>query len=211
MLTNTRTEDEVISSITLDPRIPDPLEIAVSGDGGIVTLRGTVESFAQRRAAVKDARAIEGVYEVHDELKVNLLGEYRRDDEEIRGIALQLLIWDVEVPAESVDVKVNEGWVTLKGGVDYQFQSDAAYDDVASLYGVLGITNEINGLHALMTVRRVGGIPAHAFPAWRLSASRTIRSTRGGRRTISSGCRSSPDSLLVPARPHIGSLDQPIR
>jgi len=44
VLTNTRTEDEVISSITLDPRIPDPVEIAVSGDGGIVTLRGTVES-----------------------------------------------------------------------------------------------------------------------------------------------------------------------
>ena len=143
MLTNTRTEDEVISSITLDPRIPDPVEIAVSGDGGIVTLRGTVESFAQRRAAVKDARAIDGIYEVHDEIKVNLLGDYRRDDDEIRGIALQLLIWDVEVPAESVDVKVTEGWVTLKGRVDYQFQSDAAYDDVASLYGVLGVTNEI--------------------------------------------------------------------
>ena len=59
MLTNTRTEDEVISSITRDPRIPDPAEIAVSSDGGIVTLRGTVENFAQRRAAVKDARAIE--------------------------------------------------------------------------------------------------------------------------------------------------------
>lgn len=143
MLTNTRTEDEVISSIALDPRIPDPVEVAVSGDGGIVTLRGTVESFAQRRAAVKDARAIGGIYEVHDEIKVNLLGEYRRDDEEIRGIALQLLIWDVEVPAESIDVKVNEGWLTLTGRADYQYQSDAAYDDVASLYGVLGITNEI--------------------------------------------------------------------
>ena len=143
MLANTHTEDEVISSMVLDPRIPDSAEIAVSGDGGIVTLRGTVESFAQRRAAVKDARAIDGIYEVHDEIKVNLLGDYRRDDDELRGVALQLLIWDVEVPADTVDVKVDEGWVTIKGRVHYQFQSDAAYDDVASLYGVLGITNEI--------------------------------------------------------------------
>ena len=74
---------------------------------------------------------------------MNLLGENRRGDDELRGVALQLLIWDVEVPAESVDVKVNEGWVTLKGLVEYQFQTDAAFDDIASLYGVIGITNEI--------------------------------------------------------------------
>ena len=62
---------------------------------------------------------------------------------EIRGAALQAPIWDVEVPSDSVDVKVDDGWVTLKGNVGYQFESDAAYDDVASLYGVYGITNEI--------------------------------------------------------------------
>ena len=43
----------------------------------------------------------------------------------------------------SVDVKVQDGWVTLKGKVSYQYQSDAAYDDVSRLYGVFGITNEI--------------------------------------------------------------------
>jgi osmotically-inducible protein OsmY len=142
VLTNIPLEDEVRSSLELDPRIPDPVEIAVSGDGGTVTLRGKVARFSQRRAAVQDARKIEGVYEVDDQLKVRLLGDDRRDDE-IRGIALQLLIWDAEIPADSIDVKVNEGWVTLKGEVDYQFQSDDAYDDIASLYGVVGITNEI--------------------------------------------------------------------
>ena len=143
MLTNTPLEDEVIDSLELDPRIPDSIEIAVSADGGIVTLRGTVESFRQRRAAVEDARKIDGVYEVFDELKVNLLGSDRRDDDEIRGAALQVLIWDVEVPSDSVDVKVKDGWATLNGDVSYQFESDAAYDDVSSLYGVCGITNEI--------------------------------------------------------------------
>ena len=51
-----------------------------------------------------------------------------------------------EVP-EAVDVDVSDGWVTLTGDVGYQFQSDAAFDDVAGLYGVLGVTNEITVEH----------------------------------------------------------------
>ena len=143
MLTNSPLADDVLESLDLDPRIPDSAEIAVAADGGLVTLRGTVESFVQRRAASQDANKIQGVYDVDDQLKVNLIGSDRREDDEIRGAALQALIWDVEVPSDSVDVKVDDGWVTLKGNVSYQFESDAAYDDVANLYGVYGITNEI--------------------------------------------------------------------
>jgi hypothetical protein len=106
-------------------------------------LRGTVESFSQRRAASQAASKIDGVDEVDDQLKVNLIGADRREDDEIRGVALQALIWDTEVPSDSIDVKVNDGWITLTGDVSFQFQTDAAYDDVASLYGVYGVTNEI--------------------------------------------------------------------
>jgi osmotically-inducible protein OsmY len=132
-----------MDALDLDPRIPSPVEIAVSADGGAVTLRGTVERFNQRRAAIQDAKKIDGVYEVDDQLKVSLAGTDRREDDEIRGVALQALIWDTEVPSDTVDVKVQDGWITLKGDVSFQFQSDAAYDDVESLYGVYGVTNEI--------------------------------------------------------------------
>jgi osmotically-inducible protein OsmY len=74
---------------------------------------------------------------------VRLLNDNRRDDAEIRGAALQMLMWDVEIPAELLDVHVGDGWVTLKGDVDFQYQSDDAFDDVASLMGVVGVTNEI--------------------------------------------------------------------
>ena len=143
MLTDNSLEDAVINSLELDPRIPDSNDIAVSADDGMVGLRGSVESFGQRRAAAEDARNVEGVYEVDNQLKVDLLDADRREDDEIRGVALQALIWDTEVPSDSVDVKVPEGWITLKGDVTYQFQSNAAYDDVATLYGVYGVTNEI--------------------------------------------------------------------
>lgn len=143
MLTNTTVEDEVRDALQLDPRIPDDGEIAMSAEEGTVTLRGTVGSFSQRRAAVRDARQVDGVDDVVDELQVRLLNDDRREDADIRGAALQFLMWDIEVPSESIDVKINDGWATLKGDVSYQFESDAALDDVACLYGVVGITNEI--------------------------------------------------------------------
>jgi osmotically-inducible protein OsmY len=143
MLTDTPLADRVIANLDRDPRIPESLEIAVAADDGLVTLRGTVESFSQRRAAGQDAKKVDGVYDVDNELNVSLTGANRRDDDEIRGAALQGLIGDVDVPSDFVDVKVDDGWVTLKGNVSYQFESDAAYEDVASLYGVLGVTNEI--------------------------------------------------------------------
>lgn len=138
---NVQLEDDVRSAIAQDSRILDPIDIAVSGDGGIVTLRGNVRSFKQRRAAVEDAKQIAGVYEVVDALVVHLRDDVW--DDEIRGAAIQSLIWDADVPAERIDVKVSAGWVTLMGTVDYEFQSDSAFDDVAMVKGVGGITNKI--------------------------------------------------------------------
>jgi len=143
MLTSTTVEDDVRAAIRDDPRVPNPDEVAILAEDGIVTLRGTVGSFRQRRATVADAKKVDKDYTVRDELKVRLLDSWQREDAEIRGIALQILLWDVEVPEDEVDVKVEDGWITLKGDVDYQFQSDAAYEDVSSLYGVYGVTNEI--------------------------------------------------------------------
>ena len=148
-MSNATIEGEVIGKLELDPRIPDAKEIAVEAEGVGVTLRGTVGSFAQRRAAVDDARETDGVYDVFDELQVRLMDEYRREDAELRGAAIQALIWDVEIPADLIDVSVADGWVTLKGDVSFQFQSDAAFDDVAVLTGVVGITNKITVAEAL--------------------------------------------------------------
>jgi len=136
-------EDAVRDELVLDPRLPDPEQVAVSAEAGEVTLRGTVGSFRQRRAAVDDARNVDGVDYVYDEVKVRLLDEYRREDADIRGMALQILMWDSEVPAELIDVKVDDGWVTLTGDVSFQFESDAAFEDAADMLGVVGVTNEI--------------------------------------------------------------------
>ena len=143
MLANPRLQETVIARLECDPRIPEPLTIAVSAQGNVVTLRGTVETFRQRHAAVDVTRQVEGVREIDDQLRVELGPMDRREDDEIRAAALQKLIRDPEVPADSLEVSVRDGWVTLSGYVEYEPQRIAAYDDVATLDGVTGITHEI--------------------------------------------------------------------
>ena len=75
----------------------------------------------------------------------------RWEDDQIRGAALQALVSNVNVPDDRIDVRVSAGWLTLKGEVKHQSDSNAAFEAVSGLPGVGGITNEIKvitaGLH----------------------------------------------------------------
>jgi hyperosmotically inducible periplasmic protein len=143
MVPDSQLQEEVRHALARDPRVPTFQDIAVGARDGLVTLRGTVATLKQRRAAIESARSVEGVSEVFSELKVRLFGGDVRDDE-LRGRALQSLIGDARVPADAIDVEVAASWVTLTGEVKHQNQSDAAYEDVAKLTGVGGITNRIS-------------------------------------------------------------------
>jgi osmotically-inducible protein OsmY len=127
-------------ALARDSRIAHAEEIAVAEREGRVTLRGTVRSFHQRRTAVEVARSVPGVRAVDDQLRLDPR-DYSRDDE-IRGTALQALMSDDGVP-DQVDVKVVSGWLTLKGQVKHQRESDAAFAAASGVPGVGGITNEI--------------------------------------------------------------------
>jgi osmotically-inducible protein OsmY len=141
--TQTGIQDSVVEVIRSEPRIPHPEEIAVLVDEDAVILRGTVGTFSQRRAAVRAATGVQGVDYVDDRLIVQLMDASQRSDAELRGMALQAIAWDIEAPAELIDVTVTGGWVTLTGTVPWQFESDAAFEDVAKLFSVIGVTNEI--------------------------------------------------------------------
>jgi osmotically-inducible protein OsmY len=140
--------NEIRTTLARDDRIPHPTEIAVSERHGMVTLRGSVGSFGQRRAAVKIARSIRGVLTVEAELWVDPRDRWQ--DNEIRGAALQALMSNPEIPARQIDVAVASGWLTLKGEVKHQYENDMACDEVRRLPGVGGITNEIKVITAGM-------------------------------------------------------------
>ena len=104
-------------------------------------MRGTVRSVHQRRVAVEIAKAVRGMGDVVDELRVDPRDRFL--DDEARGAALQALMSNESVPADVIEVHVANGWLTLKGEVKHQSESDAAFAAVSGLAGVGGITNEI--------------------------------------------------------------------
>jgi osmotically-inducible protein OsmY len=152
MKTDQQLEDDVRAELQWEPRIPGPLEIAVAARRGHVTLRGTVGSLHQRRAAVAAAKRVDGTFDVDDQLKVRILDGPARDDAELRGVALQTLQWNAQVPADLVDVAVDTGHVTLTGHVDWPYQKAAAEETVADMAGVIDVRNEIQVAGTLMEI-----------------------------------------------------------
>ena len=117
--------------------------IGVAANAGVVTLTGHVQSFPQKVAAERAAARVKGVRAVAEEIEVKLPYDIRRGDEDIAGAAIERLAWDSSVPSDAVEIRVEKGWVTLNGGVDWQFQKEAAARAVRTLIGVVGVSNQI--------------------------------------------------------------------
>ena len=68
---------------------------------------------------------------------------YRRDDEDLRGDVLETLMLEGSVPM-TVDAQARDGFVTLTGTVQWQYQREAAESRTASVPGVIGLDNAIS-------------------------------------------------------------------
>ncbi len=132
----------IIDELDFDPSI-DAAHIGVAVENGIVTLSGHVGSYTERVAAEKAAQKVRGVRGVVEEIRVRFGGETPPRDEDIAQRAVQMLDWSVTVPKGAVQVKVQNGWVTLTGKVDWQYQKEEAYRSIRRLAGVAGIMNTI--------------------------------------------------------------------
>jgi osmotically-inducible protein OsmY len=144
--TTKRTDEQiqraVLDEVKWDPRL-QPNEIGVSVREGIVTLTGQVDSFTKKWAAEEAAHSVAGVLAVANDLEVRLPTGSERLDSDIAADAVRALDYDAQVPAHAVQVTVSEGWVTLRGEVEWQFQRRAAERAVRRLAGVRGVTNLI--------------------------------------------------------------------
>jgi osmotically-inducible protein OsmY len=131
----------VTDELAWDPKV-DSEAIAVSADDGVVTLRGTVGSFREKREAKKAAERVYGVVRVNNELEVKFMSDSGRDDADLRGDILKALMLDSAVP-DTVDATVYEGFVTLTGTAERQYQREEAELVTANVLGVIDIDNEV--------------------------------------------------------------------
>ena len=141
-MSNNDLERSVTDELYWDPKV-DNAAIAVSADDGVVTLRGTVGSFRQKREATQDAERVFGVESVKNDLQVRIMNQDRRDDAELRGDVLQALMLDSIVPS-TIDAKVDDGMVTLTGTANWQFERDETEFVAANVLGVVSVDDEID-------------------------------------------------------------------
>ena len=147
-----------MSDSTLEKAVMDALadnrrvhadEIAVQAIDGAVILRGTVGSLVQQAEAARTARRVLGVRNVEDQLQVRPMGPDERADADTRAAVLAALIDDDDLHAADIDVKANDGTVTLSGLVEFARSRDRA-ERVA--LGVAGVAQVHNRLKVLVPV-----------------------------------------------------------
>ena len=131
----------VIDELNWEPSLNAAL-IGVTASDGVITLTGTVASYAEKHAAESAAGRLAGVKAVVEDLEVRFSPETADDDVGLAKRAAQVLAWDIRVPS-TVKIRVEKGLVTLSGEVHWKFQKDEAEADVRKLSGVVGVNNEI--------------------------------------------------------------------
>jgi osmotically-inducible protein OsmY len=142
MRTDMQIQADVLEQLRWSPRVTER-DIAVSVRDGIVTLGGTVGSYVQRIAAEREVEHVAGVKAIANDIQVKLPGGVQRSDAEIAHAAVTALLWDIEVPEERIRLKVDDGFVTLSGNVEWNFQRSAVVRAIRNLSGVKGVINQI--------------------------------------------------------------------
>jgi osmotically-inducible protein OsmY len=134
--------NNILAALDFDPSI-NAAQIGVAVENGVVTLTGHVETYPERFIAENLVKQVRGVRAVAQEIEIRPRFTGTWADDEIAKRAVSILDWDVTVPHEALKVKVQNGFVTLSGEVDWNYQKTAAEDAVRKLGGVVGIANLI--------------------------------------------------------------------
>lgn len=164
-MTDKDLKQHVQNALDWEPSV-DASDIGVSVDEGVVTLRGNVRSYTEKIEAERVALRVYGAKAVANDLDVRFIGGHERTDTDIAQAAVAALKWNSVVPAVRVTAAVSQGWITLKGTLDWQYQKDAAARAVRDLTGVRGVTNEI-----VVTPRvSIGDVQAKIEAAFKRSA-----------------------------------------
>lgn len=135
-------QDDVMAELAWEPSV-DHADIGVSVVDGVVTLNGFVKSYPEKLAAERAAKRVAGVRAIAEEIKVRLPSEPKSADHEIAKRILDMFSWNVLIPEDGIKVKVEHGWVTLTGKVEWHYQAHEARKAAGRVTGVIGVNNLI--------------------------------------------------------------------
>lgn len=141
-MTDNTLRQDIQDELDFEPSI-DAADIGVTAESGIVTLTGHVPTYAQKLTIEEVVRRVKGVKGIAQEIEVRPFGANRTADDEIAKRAVNSINWNTSIPDDAVQVKVQNGWLTLTGKVEWQYQKLAAADAVRDLAGVVGVANQI--------------------------------------------------------------------
>ena len=142
MKTDTQLQHDVLAELEWEPSI-EASQIGVTAKDGIVTLTGSVASYADKMTAERVTKRVYGVKGVANDVEVKIPGSSQRSDSDIAAAAVSALKWDTTVPEDRIKVTVRNGWITLEGKVDWGYQKDTAERVLRNLTGVTGLTSQI--------------------------------------------------------------------
>jgi osmotically-inducible protein OsmY len=140
--TDTEINKDIVAELKWEPSLRND-DIAVGVRDGVVTLAGFVDSYADRYKAENVVSKVKGVKAIVNEIEVKLPSGSSRPDPDIARAALDALTWNISVPKDRIKVKVDKGWLTLEGDVDWYYQKEAAERAVRYLTGVKGVSSLI--------------------------------------------------------------------
>jgi len=188
MWTDTDVQTDVLDEFVWDPEV-EAAEVGVEVDDGVVTLTGTVDSYAIKLAAERAAQRVDGVRAVANDLSVR--GPLTHNDTDIAQDVADALERNVAVPLNQVEVTVQNGKVTLRGEVSWAYQRTAAVNSVRYLRGVRDVINQIQIKQPKVSAVEVkNGIEQALRRAAELDADRIRVRTEDGHVTLSGMVRS---------------------
>lgn len=157
MKNNETLQRDVLDAIKWEPML-QAAEIGVTAIDGVVTLSGTVDSYAKKIEAEDAAKHVSGVRAVVEKIEVRLPGTDSVTDNDLARQVVIAFNWNWKIPKGKIKVTVENGWVTLEGELLWNYQREAAHNTVYDIPGLQGITNKI-----LITSETAAGIEKEAI------------------------------------------------
>jgi osmotically-inducible protein OsmY len=140
MNTDSEIQVHVTDALNWDAAV-DSSKLTVSVRDNFVTLTGQVRSYSEKMEARRTAQCVAGVRAVI--VRIDVVPIDARSDEEIARAAVQALSWGTGLPGNRVTVQVQDGWVSLSGVVDWNYQRQNAANAMSFLAGVKGFINNM--------------------------------------------------------------------